>query len=110
MSFLFGRLTLDVMPHDPVAIGGVVFMLAMGLLVAGTLTYFQLWKWLWDEYITSLDPKKIGVMYIAVALIMLVRGLVDATMMRLQQAISVGDNHGYLTPDHFQQIFTAHGT
>jgi cytochrome o ubiquinol oxidase subunit 1 len=110
LSLIFGKLSLDAIPHDPVAFGGVVFMVCVGLAIAGALTYFKLWKWLWDEYLTSLDPKKIGIMYIAVAVIMLVRGLVDASMIRLQQALSVGDSHGYLAPDHFQQIFTAHGT
>src|ERR1700747_2590693 len=99
MSFIFGKLTWDAIPHDPVALGGAVFMLVMSALAIAALTRFKLWKWLWDEYLTSLDPKKIGVMYIAVAVIMLVRGLADASMIRLQQALSVGDNHGYLRPD-----------
>ena len=68
------------------------------------------WKWIWNEYITSLDPKKIGVMYIVVAFLSLVKGLVDALMMRVQQMFSVGDSFGYLEPDHYQQLFTAHGT
>lgn len=107
---LFGRLTLDVVPHDPVALGGVAFMFVAGISILVLCTYFRVWGYLWREYLTSVDAKKIGIMYIAVAVVMLVRGLVDASMIRLQQAISVGDNHGYLEPDHFQQIFTAHGT
>ena len=107
---LFGKFTLEAIPHDPVALGGVVFMLFAGAALCGALTYFKLWRWLWNEYLTSLDPKKIGVMYIAVAVIMMLRGLVDASMIRMQQALSVGDNYGYLAPDHFQQVFTAHGT
>jgi len=110
MNLIFGKLSLDAIPHDPVAFSGVIFMLFAGAAVIAALTYFKLWKWLWDEYLTSLDPKKIGVMYIAVAVIMLMRGLIDASMLRLQQAVSVGSDHGYLAPDHFQQIFTAHGT
>ncbi len=109
-SLIFGKLTLDAIPHDPVALGGVLFMCFMGALVVATLTYFKLWKWLWVEYLTSLDAKKIGVMYIAVAIVMLLRGMTDAAMMRLQQALSLGADHGYLAPEHFQQIFTAHGT
>lgn len=109
MSF-FGKLSFDAIPHDPVALGGVIFMLLVGAALVLLLTYFHLWRWLWDEYLTSLDPKKIGVMYIAVAVVMLLRGFVDASMIRLQQALSVGNNHGYLAPEHFQQIFTAHGT
>src|SRR6185369_4668289 len=73
------------------------------------ITYLKRWKWLWDEWVTSVDHKKIGVMYIAVSAIMLFKGLVDALMMRAQQAVAVGESMGYLEPDHYQQIFTAHG-
>lgn len=110
MNSIFGRLTVDAIPHDPIALGGVVFMIFSGVAVVSVLSYFKLWRWLWDEYLTSLDPKKIGVMYIAIAVIMLLRGFVDASMIRLQQALSVGESHGYLAPEHFQQVFTAHGT
>jgi cytochrome o ubiquinol oxidase subunit 1 len=65
---------------------------------------------LWKEWFTSLDPKKIGVMYIVTALVMLLRGVSDAVMMRAQQATSVGSAHGFLPSDQFQQIFSAHGT
>jgi cytochrome o ubiquinol oxidase subunit 1 len=109
-SFLLGRLTIDAFKHDLVIYGGV-FAMAGGLLtVIAALTYFKRWKWLWKEWLTSLDPKKIGVMYIIVAVIMLLRALSDALMMRAQQATSVGASHGFLNSDHFQQIFTAHGT
>ena len=64
---------------------------------------------LWRDWFTSVDHKKIGVMYIVLALIMLLRGFADALMMRSQQAISFGSNHGYLPPEHYDQIFTAHG-
>lgn len=107
---LFGKLTPDAIPHDPVALGGVVFMIISAIAAVFAFTYFKLWGWLWREYLTSLDAKKIGVMYIAVAVIMLVRGLVDASLLRAQQAIAVGADSGYLSPEHFQQIFTAHGT
>lgn len=107
---LFGRFSLDVIPHDPVALGGVAFMVLSACAVLFTFTYFKLWRFIWEEYLTSLDAKKIGIMYIVVAVVMLVRGLVDAAMIRAQQAIAVGENHGYLAPEHFQQVFTAHGT
>lgn len=107
---IFGKLSLDAIPHDPVALAGVVFMFSAGIAALVALTYFKLWRWLWEEYLTSLDPKKIGIMYIVVAVLMLVRGMADAGMMRLQQAISVGDSFGYLSPEHFQQVFSAHGT
>jgi cytochrome o ubiquinol oxidase subunit 1 len=90
--------------------GAGVMMLLAALGAVFLLTYYKKWQWLWDEWLTSLDPKKIGVMYIAVAAIMLFKGIVDGIMMRAQQMLAVGDSHGYLTSSHFQQIFTAHGT
>lgn len=104
---MLGRLNIEAFHHDPIVLGGVVMMSLSGLLVAGLLTYFKRWKWLYKEWLTSLDPKKIGVMYIIVALIMLLRGASDAAMMRTQQALNTG---GFLNADHFQQIFSAHGT
>lgn len=109
-SWLLGRLTLDAIPRDPIAVGGIVTMTLALLGVVAALTYFKRWKWLWQNWLTSLDPKKIGLLYIIVAAIMLLRGGMDAGMMRLQQVLSVGDSNGFLTSDHFQQVFTAHGT
>lgn len=94
---------------DLILLGGAVSTAAAGLVVIGLLTYFKRWKWLWG-WLTSLDPKKIGVMYIIVALLMLLRGALDAGMMRTQQALSAGESSGVLSSDQFQQIFTAHGT
>ncbi len=107
---MLGRLTIEALQHDLVVTGAQVTMILGALTVIGLLTYFKRWKWLWSEWLTSLDPKKIGVMYIIVSAVMLLRGIADAAMMRMQQALSVGDAHGILTSDHFQQIFTAHGT
>lgn len=107
MGNLLGRLNLEAFHHDPIVLGGVATMGLSGLLVAGLLTYFKRWKWLYKEWLTSLDPKKIGVMYIIVALIMLLRGASDAAMMRTQQALNTD---GILNAEHFQQIFSAHGT
>ena len=107
---MLGRLTLDALQHDPIVLGGAASMGLAGLGVIGLLTYFKRWKWLWSQWLTSLDPKKIGVMYILVALIMLLRGAMDAGMMRAQQAMSSGAGDGFLSAEHFQQIFTAHGT
>lgn len=107
---MLGRLTIDAFQHDIVVMGGVVSM-ALGLVgIIAALTYFKKWRWLWDNWITSLDPKKIGVMYAIVAGIMLLRGAGDAVMMRAQQILSVGDSQGFLSSDHFQQVFSAHGT
>ncbi len=108
-SILFGKLTLEALPHEWFTLGATFSITAAGLGVAVLLTYFKRWKWLWREWLTSTDPKKIGVMYIVVASLMLIRGGLDAVMIWLQQTLSVGSSHGYLTADHFQQIFTAHG-
>lgn len=109
-SDIFGRLTLDAFKHDAIEMGADVMMIAMALGAVIFLTYKRLWKWLWKEYLTSLDPKKIGIMYLFVVVLMLLKGLIDAGMMRAQQAIATGPDQGYLTSEHFQQIFTAHGT
>ena len=106
---MLGRLH-DVYKHDFIEYAAGYSMLIGALFLIGYLTYKKKWKWLWKEYITSLDPKKIGMMYLVVAMLSLVKGLVDALMIRAQQALSVGESHGYLTSDHFQQLFTAHGT
>ncbi|HKR81914.1 MAG TPA: cytochrome o ubiquinol oxidase subunit I [Candidatus Saccharimonadales bacterium] len=109
-SALLGKLTLHDFHHGLVTTVGVA-MMTLGLLaVAGVLTYFKRWKWLYKEWLTSLDPKKIGVMYLVVSALMLLRGVSDAVMMRAQQATSVGAAHGFLPSDQFQQIFSAHGT
>ncbi|MBP9757705.1 MAG: cbb3-type cytochrome c oxidase subunit I [Candidatus Pacebacteria bacterium] len=109
-SALFGTLSFSVFPHDVVALGGVAFMLTLALVLLTVITKRGLWRYLWREWFTSLDAKKIGLMYIAVSVVMLVRGLADAILMRLQQALSVGESVGILDPEHFQQIFSAHGT
>jgi cytochrome o ubiquinol oxidase subunit 1 len=78
--------------------------------VVSLVTYFKLWGYLWKEWFTSIDHKKIGVMYIVLALVMLLRGFAEALMMRMQQAVAFGANQGYLAPHHYDQFFTAHGT
>lgn len=107
---LFGRLNGTALPHETITQGGAVLMVLSLLAVAVLLTYFKRWKWLWNEWLTSVDPKKIGVMYIVIALVMLARGAADAVMMRAQQATSVGAHHGIISSDTFQQVFSAHGT
>src|SRR4051794_26374001 len=107
---LLGRLNIDAIQHGWVIAAGQVTLVAVMIGVLGYLTYKKRWKWLWREWLTTVDPKKIGVMYIIFALLMLLRGITDAAMMRAQQAVAVGPNHGFLNADHYQQIFTAHGT
>jgi cytochrome o ubiquinol oxidase subunit 1 len=108
---MFGKLSLDAIPFgEPIIMGtGVVVALA-GLCILGALTYFGKWKYLWTEWLTSVDHKKIGVMYFILGLVMLLRGFADAIMMRTQQAIAANGAAGYLPPHHYDQIFTAHGT
>lgn len=107
---MFGKLTLDAFKHDAIEASVGISMVIIGLILIGLLSYYRRWKWLWSEWLTSLDPKRIGVMYIVVAFVMLFKGISDAVMMRAQQMFSVGDSQGYLSSPHFQQIFTAHGT
>ncbi|MEX3901536.1 cytochrome o ubiquinol oxidase subunit I [Paraburkholderia sp. BR10954] len=106
---MFGKLTLDAMPLDqPIIMGASVFMALVVFGVFWLVTFEGKWKYLWVEWLTSVDHKRIGVMYMIVAVLMLVRGFADAVMMRLQQAVAF-NSPGYLPPDHFDQIFTAHG-
>jgi cytochrome o ubiquinol oxidase subunit 1 len=108
-ELLLGKLTWHDLPHAWYTMGGTVSLIAMALAVVALLTYCRRWKWLWQEWLTSTDPKRIGIMYMIVAGAMLVRGMLDAIMIWLQQALSVGASHGYLSDAHFQQVFTAHG-
>lgn len=107
---MLGRLGIDALKHDMVVMGAIVSMILGVVTVVAAITYFKKWKWLWNEWFTSLDPKKIGVMYIVVAVVMGLRGVVDAGMLRMQQILSVGDSQGFISSDHFQQVFSAHGT
>lgn len=107
---MLGLLGFDDLPHDPIVWGGALSVIGGGIGIVVLITYLKRWKWLYKEWLTSLDPKKIGIMYIIVAIIMGLRGLGDAAMMRVQQAMATGGNEGILTSDHFQQVFTAHGT
>ncbi len=109
-SWLLGRLSLDAIPTEPVTLGAAISLPVIGLIVIGLVTYFKKWRWLWDNWLTSLDPKKIGVMYLIVGGLMLLRGFSDALMIRAQQATSVGASHGLFSTDTFQQVFSAHGT
>ena len=108
---MFGKLTIESFPflHDPIIAGAAIMMVLGAIFVIAVLFYFKKWTWLWREWITSVDHKKIGVMYLIVAVIMLFRGFSDAVMMRTQQAIAVGESQGYLPPHHYDQVFTAHG-
>ncbi len=109
-KLLLGNLTLDAIPyHNPIIMGAGGFMGLVALTVIGSLFYFKKWKYLWEEWLTSIDHKKIGTMYIIMAFIMMLRGFSDAIMMRLQQAMAVSPHMGYLPAAHYNEIFTAHG-
>src|SRR5476651_355128 len=107
---MLGNLTTSAIQHGHVIMIGQLSLLMGGLSVLPLLTYLKRWKWLYKNWLTTQDPKKIGVMYIVVASVMGLRGLSDALLIRTQQATSVGGSHGILGSDQFQQIFTAHGT
>ncbi len=107
-SFISGKLTFDAVPHHWYTIGGTVFIALMCIILVIFLTKRKLWKWLWNEWLTSTDPKKIGTMYMIFASLMFFRGMLDAAMVWAQQSIAA-DSQGYLTSNHFQQIFTSHG-
>ena len=108
---MFGRLTWDAIPFtQPVPLITSIVVLITIAAVLAWISYNKWWPYLWNEWITSTDHKRIGVMYIVLALVMLVRGFADALMMRAQQTVAVGASQGYLPPEHYDQIFSAHGT
>jgi len=107
---MLGKLTLNSIPtHEPIIMATIICIMFIGITVLGVITYLGKWKWLWYEWFTTVDHKKIGIMYIIVAFIMLFRGFADAIMMRMQQALSSAGETGFLSSYHYDQIFTAHG-
>ena len=108
---LLGRISWESIPmaHEPIVLATFIAVVLGGLVVLAALTKFKLWGPLWRDWICSIDHKKIGIMYIILGLVMLLRGFADAVMMRIQQAMAFGDSMGYLPPHHYDQIFTAHG-
>jgi cytochrome o ubiquinol oxidase subunit 1 len=109
-KFLFGRFSLESLPlHEPILIVTFLVVAAGGAALLAALTYYRCWGYLWKEWFTSVDHKRIGVMYMILGLIMLLRGFSDAIMMRIQQAMAFGASDGYLPAHHYDQVFTAHG-
>ena len=108
---ILGKLSWSAIPFDqPIIMAATAFMaLGIGSILAW-ITVKGYWPYLWREWLTSVDHKRIGVMYMVLALLMLLRGFADAIMMRAQQAVAAGGEQGYLPPEHFNQIFSAHGT
>lgn len=109
MSFL-GKLSLDAIPyHEPIIMVTLAVVAVVGLYIAALITKHKKWSVLWNNWLTSVDHKRLGIMYIVLALVMLIRGFSDAIMMRTQQALATNGAAGYLPPEHYDQIFTAHG-
>src|SRR6516225_9618255 len=107
---MFGKLTWDAVPLDqpiPLFAGALVIVVILGVLAFITIKGWV--PYLWREWITSVDHKHIGIMYVTLAAVMLLRGFIDAVMIRSQQALAF-QAPGYLPPEHFDQIFSAHGT
>lgn len=117
---MFGRLTdvndkyaqpFHALMHEPIVLYTCLAVLVLGGVVALAVTSLGWLKPLWRDWITTVDHKRIGIMYIILGVVMLIRGFADALMMRSHQALALGgETAGYLPPDHFNQIFTAHGT
>jgi cytochrome o ubiquinol oxidase subunit 1 len=108
---LLGKLSWSAVPFDqPIVMGASGGMVLAVVLILSWITIKGYWPYLWREWITSVDHKRIGVMYCILALVMMLRGFSDAIMMRSQQAIAAGGAQGYLPPEHFDQVFSAHGT
>ena len=109
-TFLFGKLGLHSLPlNEPVVVGTFIGVAVLGAVLLTALTYYRLWGYLWNEWFTSVDHKKIGIMYMVLGLVMFVRGFSDAIMMRLQQVMAFNGSEGYLDAHHYDQVFTAHG-
>lgn len=107
---MFGKLTLDAVPyHEPIIVVTVAAIIIGGAALLALITYFGKWSYLWNEWLTSVDHKKLGIMYCIVGIVMLIRGFADAIMMRSQQALASAGEAGFLPPHHYDQIFTAHG-
>ena len=109
-QLIFGRFTLEAIPyHEPILVVTFIGVALMGGALLAAITYYGWWTYLWKEWFTSVDHKKIGIMYVVLAIVMLLRGFSDALLMRSQQAVAFGSTNGYLPPHHYDQIFTAHG-
>jgi cytochrome o ubiquinol oxidase subunit I len=108
---MLGKLSWDAIPSNQSIPMAASLMMVVGILALLTLvTAKGWWPYLWREWLTSVDHKRIGVMYVLLALVLLLRGFIDALMMRSQLAIAAGGAQGYLPPEHYNQIFSAHGT
>lgn len=107
---MFGKLTVHSIPYqDPIIMFTIAIITIIGLGLISIITYYHKWQYLWYEWFTSVDHKKIGIMYIIISCIMFLRGFTDAIMMRTQQALSASGMPEFLSAHHYDQIITAHG-
>lgn len=107
---MFGKLTKQAIPYDdPIIMFTIAIVFIVGITIIGIITHYNKWSYLWKEWFTSVDHKKIGIMYIVVSYIMFMRGFTDAIMMRTQQALSSCGSLEFLSPHHYDQVITAHG-
>ena len=107
--WLIGRMDLSYLPHEPITMGAAIGMPLTLVAIAAALTYFKKWGYLWREWITTVDAKRIGIMYGSVAIIMLARGVFDALMIRSQTALGGPGGSQLFSTDTYQQVFTSHG-
>ena len=108
-TLLFGRLNLSAIPQEPIVWATFAVVAIGGVAVLGLNTKYRLWGYLWKEWFTTVDHKRIGIMYMILGFIMFVRGFADAVMMRIQQVWAFGGSEGYLNAHHYDQIFSVHG-
>ncbi|WP_343187980.1 cytochrome o ubiquinol oxidase subunit I [Buchnera aphidicola] len=108
---MFGKLKISSFPfQEPIILGTFIILLIIGIGILSYLTYTKKWKYLWNSWFTTVDHKKIAIMYLILSFLMFIRGFIDAVMMRMQQFLSSSENFsGFLPSHHYDQIFTAHG-
>ncbi len=108
---MFGRLNISDLPlNDPLTFGSFIFIVVLMIAAAVFITIRRRWKWLYGEWLTTVNHRKIGIMYILVAAVMGFRAFLDGLMMRSQQATAFGPGQGLFSPELYNQVFSAHGT
>lgn len=107
----WGKLSWHALPlQESIVVYTFIVVAIIGVAILAAITYFRLWGYLWREWFTSVDHKRIGIMYMVLGLVMLLRGFADALLMRSHQALAASGSEGFLPPHHYDQIFSAHGT
>jgi len=92
--------------QEPMILAAAISIVVGAVVIVAGLTYFKKWGYFYKNWLSTVDHKKIGIMYIAVALLMLFRGGIDALLMRAQTAVP---DNGLLDAQHYNEIFTTHG-